>query len=315
MAGNTDEIIQKAAKKYRNWGKWGANDQLGTLNYITPEKILEAARLVKQGKVIAMGLPFDKNGPQTGAWGRVNPVHAFVLTGTDAASQAQSFPHGIGAADDVVTMFLQCGTQWDALGHIFDYGKMWNGYSAAKVTSNGAQLNGVEHMRDKIVSRGVLLDVARYKGVDALKPGYAITEADLTATMKAEKVAVSRGDIVIVRTGQLGSCRKNGWGTFAAGDAPGLSFETADWLHRTEIAGVASDTWGLEVRPNELADAFQPLHQVMIPNMGLLVGEIFDLEEIGADCASDGIYEFMFVAPPLPITGAVGSPINPQAIK
>jgi kynurenine formamidase len=120
---------------------------------------------------------------------------------------------------------------------------------------------------------------------------------------------------VLVRTGQLGYCKKNGWGTFAAGDAPGLSFSTADWLYRTEIAGIASDTWGLEVRPNELPDAFQPLHQVMIPNIGLLVGEIFDLEKIAEDCAADKVYEFMFVAPPLPITGAVGSPINPQVIK
>jgi kynurenine formamidase len=113
----------------------------------------------------------------------------------------------------------------------------------------------------------------------------------------------------------LGHCKKNGWGTFAAGDAPGLSFSTAGWLYRTQIAGVASDTWGLEVRPNELPEAFQPLHQVIIPNIGLLVGEIFDLEALGADCAADKVYEFMFVAPPLPITGAVGSPINPQAIK
>ena len=120
----TEEQIQEAAKKYRNWSKWGSKDELGTLNYITPEKIIEAARLVRQGKVISLALPFDSNGPQTGAWGRVNPVHTFVLTGTDAAAGTQPFPHGIGAADDAITMFLQCGTQWDALSHIYDHGKM-----------------------------------------------------------------------------------------------------------------------------------------------------------------------------------------------
>jgi hypothetical protein len=104
----TDERIQQAAKKYRNWGKWGKDDQLGTLNYITPEKIIQAARLVRAGRVISLALPYDSAGPQTGAWGRVNPIHTFVLTGTDAAAGVQPFPHGIGAADDAVTMFLQC---------------------------------------------------------------------------------------------------------------------------------------------------------------------------------------------------------------
>ncbi|MGH7905378.1 MAG: cyclase family protein [Candidatus Binataceae bacterium] len=312
---STEAIIQEAAKKYRNWGKWGPDDQLGTLNYITAGKVRDAARLVRAGKVISMALPYDSDGPQNGAWGRVNPVHTFVLTGADAIAGAQDMPHGIGAADDFIAMFLQCGTQWDALAHIYDNGKMWNGYSAAKVTSRGAELNGIERMTAKIVSRGVLLDIARYKKADYLKPGYAITEEDLNGCARAQGVEVRRGDIAIIRTGYLGHCRQHGWGTYSAGDAPGLSFHTAGWLHGREIAGIASDTWGVEVRPNELPGAFQPLHQVMIPNIGLLVGEIFDLEAIGADCAADQVYEFMFVAPPLPITGAVGTPVNPQAIK
>jgi kynurenine formamidase len=113
----------------------------------------------------------------------------------------------------------------------------------------------------------------------------------------------------------MGQCRRDGWGSFAGGDAPGLSFDTAGWLHRNELAAIATDTWGFEVRPNELAESFQPLHQVVLPNMGLHIGEIFDLEALADDCARDGVYEFFFVAPPLPITGAVGSPINPYAIK
>jgi len=121
---------------------------------------------------------------------------------------------------------------------------------------------------------------------------------------------------VLVRTGDVGRrVRERNWGTFSAGDAPGLSFHTAPWLFEKSLAGIATDTWGAEVRPNELPGSFQPLHLVMVVNMGLLVGEIFDLEALGADCAADGVYEFMFVAPPLPITRAVGSPINPQAIK
>lgn len=308
------EELYLAAERYRNWGKWGADDQLGTLNYITPEKIVQTAGLVKQGKVFSLAIPFDSRGPQTGR-GRFNPIHTMSLTGTDAAAGAQSFPHGFGAADDIITMPLHGATQWDALSHIFDRGRMWNGYSATQVSARGAALNGIQHMRDKVVSRGVLLDIPRYKGVRWLEPGYPIGEADLLGCMDAEGVSVGTGDIVLVRTGQMGYCKAHGWGAYAGGDAPGLSFYTADWLYRSEIAAIAADTWGVEVRPSELPGCFQPLHQVAIPNIGLLLGEIFDLEALAEDCAADGVYDFLFVAAPLPITGGVGSPINPQAIK
>jgi kynurenine formamidase len=109
--------------------------------------------------------------------------------------------------------------------------------------------------------------------------------------------------------------RRKSWGDYAGGDAPGLSFHTADWIHAHELAALATDTWGMEVRPNELPDSYQPLHQILIPHMGLLVGEIFDLDALAEDCARDRVYEFQFVAPPLPITGAVGTPVNPLAIK
>jgi kynurenine formamidase len=307
-------VIREAAVRTSNWGKWGPDDQLGAVNYITPEKVVQAAGLVRRGKVFSLAMPFDENGPQTGR-GRMNPTLAMRRTGTDFAAEAFRTPSGIGFADDMLTTSLQAATHWDALSHIFDRGRMWNGHSAAEVTSLGAQRNGVEHLRDRIVSRGVLLDIARYKGVEWLEPGYAIGEDDLLGCLAAEGVTAGTGDIVLLRTGQMGYCKTHGWGTYAGGDAPGLSFYTVDWLHRTELAGVASDTWGVEVRPNELANCPQPLHQVMIPHIGLLVGELFDLEELAADCAADGCYEFLFVAAPLPITGAVGSPINPQAIK
>jgi len=108
---------------------------------------------------------------------------------------------------------------------------MWNGQDAARVSARGAEVNGIEKMSEKIVSRGVLLDIARFKGIEALVSGYPVTEQDLIGCAAAEEVKIGRGDIVLVRTRQLGYCKKNGWGTFAAGDAPGLSFETADWLY------------------------------------------------------------------------------------
>jgi kynurenine formamidase len=310
-----ERAIREAAERYGNWGRWGSDDEAGTLNFATPEHLVAAARLVQRGRVFALAIPFDSRGPQSGRGGRFNPIHLMIGDGSDAAVGNQPFGHGFGGADDIVTMPLQCATQWDALSHIFDRGRMWNGYAAAEVSSQGARRNGIEKVAGRFAGRGVLLDVARWKGVGHLEPGYAIGEDDLDGCMRAEGVEVGTGDFVLVRTGQLGHCRANGWGTYAGGDAPGLSFHSAGWLHRRQIAAIASDTWGLEVRPNEFPESFQPLHQVMIPNIGLLVGEIFDLEALAADCAEDGRYEFLFVAPPLPITGAVGSPINPYAIK
>ena len=120
---------------------------------------------------------------------------------------------------------------------------------------------------------------------------------------------------MLVRTGRYARARARAGTATPAARAPGLSFTTAGWLHRTEIAAIATDTWGFEVRPNEFDDAFQPLHQVVIPNIGLTIGEMWDLEALAADCAADGCYEFLLTAAPLPITGAVGSPVNPIALK
>ncbi len=313
MPKKVEEVIAEAAEQYRNWGRWGDDDERGTLNFVTPDRIVAAAQLVRKGKTFALAIPFDHNGPQSGSHGRINPVHAMTLDGCDELG----LPHGIGFSDDTVFMPLQCATQWDALSHAFDRGKTYNGHEASVVSSRGAAKNGIEKASSGFVGRGVLLDIARLKGDDALEPGYAITEEDLEACIEQQGATsrIESGDFVLVRTGQMGQCKKDGWGRYAGGDAPGLSFHTADWLFRNELAAIATDTWGFEVRPNEFEGSFQPLHQVVLPNMGLHIGEIFDLEALADDCSDDRTYEFLFVAPPLPITGAVGSPINPYAIK
>lgn len=310
------DIVRETGQRYRNWGKWGPDDELGTLNYITPEMIVKAARLVRRGAVFSLAIPFDSRGPQINQPRRFNPIHKMILTGPDFTTGAVKRPGGAGFADDMVIMPLQCATQWDALSHCFLDGKLYNGYDANLVSSEGAKKNGIEKMARGVVARGVLLDVARVKEVEWLDPGYAITTEDLEAAVRAHGVTVGTGDALLIRTGQMAMCRaRGGWGDYAGGDAPGLSFKTAGWINERQIAAVATDTWGMEVRPNEIPDSYQPLHQVLIPNMGLLVGEIFHLEELAADCAKDKTYEFLFVAPPLPITGAVGSPVNPLAIK
>ncbi len=308
--------LRATADKCKNWGRWGADDERGTLNFVGPEELVAAAALVRKGKAFSLGLNFDRGGPQRGLWGnRFNPIHVMLATGTDAVAGVQD-KGGLRYADDIVSLPMQCGTQWDALGHIFYDDKMWNGYDARLVTSDGAEKNGIEKVKDRMAGRGVLLDVARHLGLDYLEDGMAITIEDLNATAAAQGVEVRRGDFVIVRTGQMGDrLRKGEWGGYAGGDAPGLAFETCTWIHEKEIAAICTDTWGCEVRPNETKDASQPWHWVVIPMIGITMGEIFYLEELAADCAADKVYEFFFCAPPLPVTRAVGSPINPMAIK
>ena len=200
--------IAARADAYRNWGRWGEDDVLGTLNFIDPAKRVDAAALVREGAVVSLSQSFDTNGPQKGWRRRTNPVHTMTDTGVDAERGNQGFPHGIGGADDVISMPLQCSTQWDGLGHIFDHGNAWNGRRAGDVvTSEGDLITGIEHAASVIVSRGVLLDLGRHLQPETgeLPDGYAITAADLDACIAAQgsSASVGRGDIVLVRTGQL----------------------------------------------------------------------------------------------------------------
>lgn len=312
--------IDRAATAYRNWNRWGEDDVLGTLNFIDEAKRRDAAALVRTGRSISLSQSFDMDGPQKGWRRRTNPIHTMLDTGTDAENGKQGFPHGIGGADDLITMPLQASTQWDGLGHIFDRGFAWNGRRAGDVvTSDGDLVTGIEHATPVVASRAVLLDLGRHLHPERgeLPDGYAITVTDLDACVRAQGPTsrVGRGDIVLVRTGQLARAKREGWGDYAGGAAPGLSFTTAGWLHRSEIAAMATDTWGFEVRPNEFdPPSFQPLHQVAIPNMGLTIGELWDLDELGQACSELARFEFLLVASPLRITGAVGAPVSPIAL-
>lgn len=316
------ETVKELSQRYSNWGRWGDDDQIGTLNLVGPQEIVAAAALVRSGRVFSLAIPFGDSGPQNGGFARFNPIHLMTRDGNDAmaGTTPRDFYNGRDAytrsADDIVIMPLQCGTQWDGLSHILYDKKMYNGYSADMVSSKGALKNAITEARDRMIGRGVLLDVARSQGVDSLAPGTVIGAEELESCAVSQGVDIRSGDIVLVRTGQMGQVKAQGsWGNYAGGSAPGLGLSAADWIFKKQLSAIATDTWGMEVLPNETPDVFQPLHIILIVHMGLTVGEIFDFEELGEDCASDGIYEFLFSAPPLPIEMAVASPINPVAIK
>lgn len=316
------KTVRELCAKHSNWGRWGDEDQKGTLNLVQPGHVRAAATLVRKGQVISMALPFDQDGPQQGSFNRFNPIHLMTRDGADAlvGSSVRDFYGGVDkhfrGTDDLVIMPLQCGTQWDSLGHVVDEDVIYNGYSADQVSSKGALKNDVRNGSDGMVGRGVLLDVPRSQGVPWLERGTPIGAAELDRAAEYGQVDVGEADFVFVRTGAMAEVRAAGrWGDYAGGDAAGLGLDSVDWIAERDIAAVATDTWGMEVRPNETPDVFQPVHIVFIVHMGLWVGEIYDLEPLADDCAADGIYEFLFCGPPLPFTHAVGSPLNPIAVK
>lgn len=320
-------ILEGYIERCSNWGRWGEDDQLGTVNLITEEKVREAAALARTGKIVSLTMPYDLRGPQNGYLGRSNPILYQLSSGPgylageqtdrETASLAElSAADGrpsAGYYDDVLVMPTQSGTQWDALCHFFWRGRMYNDRPAAEAGTGGARSNGVQHYAGRIVTRGVFVDLAEHRGVDTLEPGYAITVEDLEDFLAAKGLEVRPGDALIVRTGFLGARRGN-WDDYAGGASPGLSLHTAPWLREKDVAAIATDTWGVEVLPNEI-DCWQPLHVVSLVHTGLALGEMFDLDALSADCEADGVYEFLFSASPLPLTGASGSPVAALAIK
>ena len=313
-AGDESSEFERLATRVRNWQRWGPDDELGTLNFITPERRVAAAALVRSGKVFSLSIPFGAAGPQSGIANRVNPIHLMLATGADPAAYAMDLGGTARYTDDYVIMPLQCGTQWDSLAHVYYGERLYNGYAAETVTSQGALRNGIDKAHERFVSRGVLLDIARLKGVDVLDGGYAITAVDLEAAEAAEGVRVGPGDLLLVRTGLMSTwVATGGWQGFAM-PQPGLHWAVAGWVHDREVAAVATDTSVVEVVG--LMDGVQvPFHMLALRDMGLPLGEFWNLEALASDCGEDGTYEFLLVAQALPIVGAVGSPVNPIAIK
>jgi len=215
--------VHAAARRLKNWGKWGKNDEIGTLNHVAPEDVVAAAQLVRKGKVISLALNYDQHGPQGGkskypSLGRFNPIHMMTRTGTDAYSGVLDH-RKIRGTDDIIIMPLQCATQWDGLGHIMYYDHMWNGYDCRNVTSAGAQKAGIEKTKEKMVGRGVLLDVPRALGKKWLPDGFAVTNEVLDYTADKQGVIVRRGDYLLVRTGHVERCLlAKSWDGYSGGD-------------------------------------------------------------------------------------------------
>ena len=302
------EDFRTVGARLRTWGRWGPDDERGTLNHITPERLAAAAALVRHGRSFDLSIRLGRDGPQLPGGLRVNPVHLMSATGRESA-----YPGGVGIADDYLVLPLQAGTQWDALAHIQYDGLLYNGVPAAAVTADGAARNSAEAL-GPVAGAAVLLDVARAVGTDALDDGFVISPDLLGATAERQGVRVQPGDIVLVRTGQLRRFREGGAAAYA-GNEPGLGLACCAWLAERDVAAVASDNHGIEVLPGEDPDQFLPVHAVLVRDMGMPLGEIWHLDDLAADCAADGVYRFFLSAPALRVAGGVGTPVTPHAIK
>jgi kynurenine formamidase len=303
----------EVAARIRNWGRWGAEDQIGTLNLIDDGARRRAAAAVRSGKSFALGLPLSQaEGIQAGfIKGRINPIRDMIQVNEPLSAD----PDWVCSSEDVVTLALQCATHWDALAHCSYGGVMYNGFPASSIDAQGAGKCGI-HLLTTVVSRGVLLDVARALGVDVLTPGYAITPNDLDAAAELAGVVVASGDIVLVRTGQMIHLVPPQRDLIAyTWPTPGLTIETAEWFHDHDVAAVATDTLPLEVFPCQYDDIYLPVHLLHLVEMGMTQGQNWVLDQLAADCADDGQYTFLLDATPLPLTNGLGSPLNPLALK
>ncbi|MCW2842019.1 MAG: cyclase family protein [Aeromicrobium sp.] len=302
-----EEGFRAWGERVSNWGRWGADDHRGTLNWITPDRVVAGAALVETGQVVTLGLPLDEHGPQPPDGVRPNPVHTMTRT-PDAAPE----PGGFHWMDDMITMSPQSATQLDALSHVAYDGFLYNGAAVDSVTAAGAAQHGVETLRDGIHGRGVLVDLPRHLGVDRLDADHVVTPHEIDACLVAQAVEVARGDIVLLRTGWIRTLRDEGPAAYV-GREPGVSLPFTAWLSERRVAFVASDNWGLEVFPPP-GDENMPVHCVLVRDMGMAIGEMFDLEALAEACARHGRWEFFFSASPLQITGGTGSPLEPKAI-
>jgi kynurenine formamidase len=317
------ERFAEIAARVRNWGRWGPDDQVGTLNLIDDEARRRAAACVRSGRAFPLGLPLSEpEGIQQGFIpGRVNPLRTMVALNTPLSPD----PEWICSSEDVVVMALQCATHWDSLAHVSYGGVIYNGYPADTVTVAGASRCGIDRL-GPLVGRGVLLDVARAKGTDVLDPGYPIGPEDLDAAVDLAGLDILPGDVVLVRTGQMVHLALAGRPGPGGGrpernllaytwPSPGLTMATAEWFHARDVGAVATDTLVFEVYPGEEDDSYLPVHLLHLVEMGMTQGQNWVLDDLADACADDGRYAFLLDATPLRFTRGLGSPLNPVAVR
>jgi kynurenine formamidase len=305
----TSKAAQEETPIGARWwpSEWGAHDERGAANRMTPERVVAATKLIRSGNVYSLGRLYEHGMPLPGK-------RHFSLTIPGSPTGGPSGKNQGVYHDDLFSGEIgQIGTQLDGLGHVGvridgdDY--FYNGFRRSQFgTAYGLEKLGIQNV-GVFFTRGVLIDVAKARGVGRMKVGDVITAEDLEAATKAQGVQVREGDVVLIRTGHGQLWMKDNT-EFASGE-PGIGTGAAKWLVERKIVMVGSDTWATEVVPSEDPDRPFPVHQILLVRSGIYNIENLDLEEL----AKDGAGEFAFIFAPLRLKGATGSPGNPIAVR
>lgn len=291
-------------QKYSNWGRWGKEDQAGTLNLITEAKRIQAAKLVRDGGTVSCALPIVFDSQYKGGLSPAlhpPPVHFMIQSGEQFADK-QNTPGVFQTALDyfAVCFHSHAITHLDSLAHMYWGGKMYNGVSSSSVnTFHGATVQSIDVAKQAVITRGVFLDMVKLRG-DRWPENDEVFAEDLESAEHAQGVKVEPGDALLVRTGVLSPKKRGG----------GMNITTISYLHERGVAVLGRDA--LDARMPGVV--FAPVHQIGIVAMGLWLLDHCGLEDLAAECAKRNRWEFLFTMGPLRIQGGTGSPTNPIAV-
>lgn len=296
----------------KNWGRWGPDDELGTLNYVTPEKVRDAAALVRSGRRVSMAIPINRSpGPDNPVPGTLLVVQGHDVPVDESKVRFALDWLGMAAHGD-------CHTHVDALCHISYGGFTYNGRAAEEVMlTTGATAQDISVYHAGVVGRGVLLDIPKLRDVKWLEPGEAVTRAELEECERVQGVELGEGDFLVFRTGHHRRRLELGpWDNSAppVGEGKaGLHVDTIPWMHERRIAAFLPDGDG-EAVPSVVDGVPYPIHPLQVAAMGMLVSDSLQFEELAAACTEERRQEFLVVGIPLRLPGGTGSPWNPIAV-
>jgi kynurenine formamidase len=311
-----EELLADAPK---NWGRWGPDDELGALNFLNADKVLAGVAEIQRGEVFTLGTRIGgpEGEPVTPERGN---AHRYNVQdhGTYTSGDLEPLPGGLEWADDKIEMYLQGTTHYDGVGHAWFGDRLYNDYSADE-TIDHMRKGGVLPIAERgVVGRGVLIDIARHRGVDHLGRADPFELDELLAAASAQNVEIRPGDVLLIRTG---------WVELFYNDRdrfyeepfhePGLVYTPAvsQFFHDQEIAVYGTDTVANEIQPQPGSDVMSVLHAALMRNLGVVFNEILWLRDLASACAEDNRWSFLYCAAPLKVVGATGAPVNPLAIR
>ena len=305
VMGEDNSKFFQLIKELSNWERWGEDDELGTLNLITPEVRIAAAKEVTEGLSVSLSRNADK---------RLSIYNSSPYSHNMIAYGDKPLVNGKGnwSADQfIINYHGYAHTHIDALCHLFQDGRMYNSFSKNQVTKNGANRLSIMGLKNGIFTRGVLLDIPSMKNLKWLEGGYSVTPKDLDEFEEWANIRIKKGDAVFLRTGRWAQEKEKGPWSVSESSA-GFHYTCMEWLSKRDISLIGSDAT-LEVIPNGIKDYPHAVHLLALHSLGMNIFDNCDLSELSKTCNKLKRFGFLLTASPLPVEGATGSPINPIA--